>query len=441
MLIINELEEICQLYPDLKLEFKYEEWETDFLRFYQSQTNYNLSKNSPALHTVIHKGKKSYSFKLYAPTKQSIIEKIDNALSFIDSFSEDPHFDDIEDNLEKSEAKSPVDNIRNLPLASKINILQEISNAIAHHNFKIYGTFISNYVKTFYVNSNGVNKEEIVSPIMLEVKAMSDDNQVTVLETFGGDDLSTFDLDHFIENLHRKIKTAQQEIIDIEPGHYTAILSPRCIGEFLVYLSYSMRAKVLDAHESFFEDQLNKQVFPKNITIYDDPTHPDLIGYKYNEDGHIYKKTALIENGIFRNFMVDNYYGRKLNMKKNGATGKCLIMDTGKTKLDKMISSVKKGIFISSLHYMNFINHKETSVTGLTRDGTFLIENGKLTKVINNLRFTDKIADIIDNISEIENRSYTIPFSSNYGNFSIVSAKMPHVKTKDIFISSSTETI
>lgn len=441
MLISNELEKICQSYPDLKLEFKYEEWETEFLRFYQSQTNYNISKYSSALHTTIHKGKKSYSFKLYAPTKQNIIEKIDDALSFIDSFSEDPHFVDIEDNMEKSEVTSPVDNIRILPLQSKINILQEISNAIAHNNFKIYGTFISNFVKTYYVNSNGVNKEETVSPIMLEVKAMSDDNQVTVLETFGGNDLSTFDLDLFIENLHHKIKTAQQEVVDIEPGHYTAILSPRCIGEFIAYLSFSMRAEVLDAHESFFEDQLDKQVFPKNITIHDDPTHPKLIGYKYNDDGHIYKKTVLIERGIFRNFMVDDYYGRKLNMKKNGSMGKCLIMNPGKTNLDKMIGSVKKGIFISSLHYMNFINHKETSVTGLTRDGTFLIENGKLTKVINNLRFTDKIAHIIDNISEIENRSYTIPFSSNYGNFSIVSTKMPHVKTKDIFISSSTETI
>ena len=90
---------------------------------------------------------------------------------------------------------------------------------------------------------------------------------------------------------------------------------------------------------------------------------------------------------------------------------------------------------------MNFINRKETSVTGLTRDGTFLIENGKLTKAVNNLRFTEKISDVINGITDIENHSYTIPSSSNYGEFSIYSARMPHVKVKGFKISSSTRTV
>jgi predicted Zn-dependent protease len=90
---------------------------------------------------------------------------------------------------------------------------------------------------------------------------------------------------------------------------------------------------------------------------------------------------------------------------------------------------------------MNFINVKETSLTGLTRDGTFLIENGKITKVINNLRFTEKISSILENITEIEKNSFVIPFSSNYGAFEISSVKMPHVKVAKFHITSSTKTI
>jgi predicted Zn-dependent protease len=208
-----------------------------------------------------------------------------------------------------------------------------------------------------------------------------------------------------------------------------------------MYLESSIGASSLDSKQSFFEGKIDEKVFPENVTIIDDPHHPDLINFDYNGDGHIYNKLPIIQNGVFKNFFVDNYYGRKLKMEKNGAEGAALVMNTGDKNLDEMIGSVKNGLYISSLHYMNFINRKETSITGLTRDGTFLIEDGKITKVVNNLRFTEKISDIIKGIVEIENKSYTIPYSSNYGEFGIYSTRMPHVKVNGFKISSSTRTV
>jgi len=166
-----------------------------------------------------------------------------------------------------------------------------------------------------------------------------------------------------------------------------------------------------------------------------------IVNFDYNGEGHLYEKTPIFENGVFKNFLVDSYYANKLNMTENGAQGACLVMNTGDKEFDEMIKSTKKGLFISSLHYMNFINPKESSITGLTRDGTFLIEDGKLTKVVNNLRFTVKISDIINNITEIENKAHTFPQSDNYGQFSINSFSMPHVKVKAFNISSSTKTV
>lgn len=84
---------------------------------------------------------------------------------------------------------------------------------------------------------------------------------------------------------------------------------------------------------------------------------------------------------------------------------------------------------------------RDTSLTGLTRDGTFLIEDGKITKVVNNLRFTEHISEILKNVTALENKVYTIPFSSNYDMFDINTSKAPHAKIKEFFISSSTKTI
>ncbi|MCB5248105.1 MAG: metallopeptidase TldD-related protein, partial [Candidatus Cloacimonadales bacterium] len=84
---------------------------------------------------------------------------------------------------------------------------------------------------------------------------------------------------------------------------------------------------------------------------------------------------------------------------------------------------------------------RETSLTGLTRDGTFLIVDGKIKAVVNNLRFTERIARILENVVALENKAYTIPFSDNYDSFSISTTKAPHAKISGFNISSSTKTI
>jgi len=106
-----------------------------------------------------------------------------------------------------------------------------------------------------------------------------------------------------------------------------------------------------------------------------------------------------------------------------------------------MMAKVKRGLYISSLHYMNLINAKETSLTGLTRDGTFLIEDGKITAVVNNLRFTEKISRILENTLELEDKAYTIPFSENYADFDVSTVKAPHARISKFNITSSTKTI
>jgi len=355
----NELVQICEEYPDLKFKFSYSFWETDFLRFYRSQTNYNISKNSVSLGVDIHKGKKSYSFSIINPQKSLLLEKIEETKKIIDQLPEDPDFIDIEDDLSKNTEKEKENNIEKVSLEKKIKILDKISEAVTPFDFKIFGTFICNYSTLYIINSNGVNKREISSPIMLELKAVSNKNEVTVLETFGSENIDVLNLELFIKNLVAKVKVASEEVIDVDAGEYEVILAPRCIGEFLSYLTGNMNAQSLDSKNSFFEGKVDQKVFPEIFSLDDDPQNSELINFDYNHDGHIYKKLKLIENGIFKNFFVNNYYGRKLKMEKNGAEGSALVMATGEKELTDMISGIKKGLYISSLHYMNFINFKE----------------------------------------------------------------------------------
>jgi len=428
-------------YPFLKYQVSQRYWQTDFLRFYHSQTNYNISKENFALSVSLHKGKKGYSFNIDDPDEAKISKALSEALELIDALPEDPDFVNLETDLTKGKELPKKNNILEVSLETKTAILSRLAEAVKPHGFEIYGTFICNYEKNRILNSNGINKISYASPIYLEVKAVHNASQVTVLETFGGEDFSRFDAEDFTSRLLAKVLFGTNEIVDVEAGQYDVILAPRCVAEFIQYFASSMGAQSIDQKSSFFEDRVGEKLFPEFINIKDDPDDPDVISTEYNGEGHIYRPLPLIEKGAFQNYMCNTYYHHKTGLPKNGNNGSCLVMSSGDVSLEEMLGSIKNGLYISSLHYMNFMNQKETSLTGLTRDGTFLIEDGKITKVVNNLRFTERIERVFRAIVKLENRCYTIPFSGNYEFFEIEAVKAPHALVKDFNITSSTKTI
>lgn len=428
-------------HPELKFTISQSGWQTDFFRFYHSQTNYNISKDNVNLSAGLYKDKKSFSFSIDDPTPEKIDAAMLNALSIIDNLPEDPDFVDVEDDLTLAEPRSTVNNIEAIPLTRKTDILSSLAASAAKHDFELYGTFICNYYTARLMNSNKLDKSTSGSSIYLEIKAVHNKSQLTVMETFGGDDFSYFDLEDFRSRLMKKIEFCANEVTDVEAGTYDVVLAPRCVAEFVQYLSYGMSARALDQHSSYFEGKIDQQVFPAMVDITDDPGDPEMIRMDYGSGGHIYKPLKLIDKGYFRNFTCNQYYHYKTGLPKNGNTASCLKIATGQSSLEELISKVKKGLYISSLHYMNFINPKETSLTGLTRDGTFLIEDGKISKVVMNLRFTERIERILKNVVALENRAYTIPFSSNYESFEIETVKAPHALVTGFNITSSTNTI
>ncbi len=439
--IVRHLSTKLSSYPEWKHHATLLDWQSDFYRFYNSETNYNITKRNLSLDVTLYKGKRSFSFSIDDPAPAKIDRSLACALAIIDSLPEDPDFVDLETDQTVKPAKPKPNNVELLNLDSKISILNEISRVADKHGFDLFGTFICNYQHTRLINSNGLDKEQWASPIYFEVKAVRRSNQVTVLQTFGGERFDRFDLHDWMAELEHKLILAGLEVVDVEPGEYEVILAPRCAAEFLQYLSHGMSAHSYDQKNSYFQNSLGQQVFPPNITIRDDPEDEDIISFDYNDDGHVYRPLTLVDQGVFQNFLCGNYYAYKTGLRKNGNTGSCLVLQSGDADMDSMIRSVRKGLYISSLHYMNFINPKETTVTGLTRDGTFLIEDGVITKVVNNLRYTEKIARIFESITALERQGQTTPFSGNYEFFDITSSKTPHVLVSKFNITSSTRTI
>ena len=198
----------------------------------------------------------------------------------------------------------------------------------------------------------------------------------------------------------------------IDPGEYTVILEPLAVGDMLSMLSYmGLGATAFQEGRSFMSGRIGEKLSGDNITLWDDATDPRQCPMPFDWEGVPKRKVTLIENGIARGVAYDSYTANKEGKESTGhgfpapntfgPSPTHLFLAPGEAALDEMILSTDRGILVTRFHYTNIVHEKQTIFTGMTRDGTFLIENGKFSHPINNLRFTQSILDALSNVQMI----------------------------------------
>jgi len=202
-----------------------------------------------------------------------------------------------------------------------------------------------------------------------------------------------------------------RDAIEIEPGEYDVILEPAAVGGLISYLSYiGFSGRSVQEGMSFLADRLGEQVFGDNITLVDDCQDPNTIDFPFDFQGAKRQKLNIIENGVAKELAYDLESARKAGVETTGhsvgdpSVGGFplhLVMANGEAELGEMIAGTEKGLLITRFHYINVINPRKAILTGLTRDGTFLIENGRVKAPVKNLRFTQNIIDSLNQVEAI----------------------------------------
>jgi len=221
--------------------------------------------------------------------------------------------------------------------------------------------------------------------------------------------------------------------ITLDSGGYTVILSPQAVGDLVFYLTWSLNAKRVADGLSFYDDTaVEASVFGQNINIYDDVNDPGVFPWYFDYEGYERQSIPLIEKGVVKNMLYDNKTaqsmgrgelptGHAYSNKGLGGFSLHTVMAGGDASQDEMISSTKKGLFISELHYTNFVNPRVLLLTGLTRNGTFLIEEGQITRALSTMRFTQNLTEAFCNVSALSKELTVV----NAGGWAAV---MPSVK-------------
>ncbi|KPL07961.1 hypothetical protein AMJ86_02365 [bacterium SM23_57] len=230
----------------------------------------------------------------------------------------------------------------------------------------------------------------------------------------------------------------------IDPGEYTVVLEHAASCDFLLFLSWEAFGGLAFLEgRSCLSGKMGEKMFGDNITIRDNTYHPLTNGLQFDFEGMPRKPVTLIENGIVKAVVHDRETAQKAGVANTGhALPKPntygplplhLEMESGDSSLEDMITSTERGILVTHFHYTNVIDPMRMILTGMTRDGTFLIENGEIVGPVVNLRFTESVIKALNNVELIsEDRIFASPF---FGGGTVV----PAMKIHNFTFSSATE--
>ena len=205
----------------------------------------------------------------------------------------------------------------------------------------------------------------------------------------------------------RAVRKAVQsrDPVSLEPGRYTVVLEPTAVGNLLGLMAFAMNARAADEGRSFFAKagggtKIGEKVVDERVTIYSDPQDPDLLADPYTGEGLPIGRTVWVENGVVKNLGYDRFWADKKGVKPTPFGGGIKMLG-GTATLDELIAGVTRGLLVTRFWYIRGVDPRSILNTGLTRDGLFLIENGKVTKSVRNFRFNESPVIMLNNVEAL----------------------------------------
>jgi PmbA protein len=223
-------------------------------------------------------------------------------------------------------------------------------------------------------------------------------------------DISLIDSVALAESASRKARESRRPT-EIPAGRYTVILEPAAVLDLVGFLFYDFAATAVEDKRSCFTDRIGKKIFGDNITIWDDVYHPFQAGPPFDGEGVPRQKVLLVDRGVPKNLVYARGTAKRLKAKPTGhglslpnEWGEAplnLVFAGGKTSTDEMIASTEKGILVTRFWYIREVDPYQKILTGMTRDGTFLVENGKVTGAVKNFRFNQSMIEMLASVDAL----------------------------------------
>lgn len=246
------------------------------------------------------------------------------------------------------------------------------------------------------------------------------------------------------ELAERAANKARQGVgaVAVDVGAYTVILEPAAVGNLVQLLQSALVARAADEGRSFFSQEgggnrIGEQVIDERLSVLSDPTDPDLLARPFAADGMPLGPTKWIENGVLRNLEYDRYWANRQG-REPLPRGGGIKLTGGEGTVDDLVSTVNRGLLVARVWYVRAVDRRRLTYTGLTRDGVFLIEDGRIIRPVSNMRFKESIISILNNVESIGSAVRVVASESGGLGVPVV---VPPVVVRDFHFTSGSDAI
>lgn len=231
----------------------------------------------------------------------------------------------------------------------------------------------------------------------------------------------------------------------LEPGVYPAILEPQAVADLLGFFAFGFDARSAEEGRSPFsasegKTKVGQQVFDERINIYSDPWHPDLPGAQSAQGGIPTQKIYLVRNGVVENLIYSRFWAKQKGKEPTpGPVNSIMESSKSPVAIEDMIKSMDRGLLLGRFWYIRSLDPRTVTQTGLTRDGIWYIENGKIQYPVKNFRFNQSVMQLLapGNVDMI-GKPERVGTSEGQGGNSLL---LPALKVKQFHFSSQSEAV
>ena len=278
----------------------------------------------------------------------------------------------------------------------------KVVNAARARGLTAFGAFSTGAQSVAVASTAGIRQYHQGTTANANAVLMSDDASGTAMAL--SSDVADIDMESIGEAAARKAERGASPE-DIEPGTYQVVLEETAVAQMVEFLAFeSFNGLFHEEGRSFTSSSMGKAVMGGNISIWDDGIDQSGIASPFDGEGVARERVDFIENGVLKAVVYDHQTASKYGAKNTGhawtapnpygPVASNLFMAPGEAdSVEELVGSVERGVWVSTFHYTNLLEPMRVVLTGMTRHGAFMIENGKVTKPLRNLRFTQSVLD------------------------------------------------
>lgn len=311
--------------------------------------------------------------------------------------------------------------------------------------YECFGAFSTGTAVIALGNSRGLRAYNKGTDAVLRLTVKSTEG--SAFGQCGHRDIRALDFDRFHADVLARTRMAQKPR-KAKPGTYTVLLTPEAVFEILTFLGFiGFNALRYSEGRSCLMGKLGKRIFSKKLTIVDDPLDERGFAFPFDLEGTPKKKLTLVEQGKVTSLVHDKKTAHRMKQRSTGHyTGPDsgpaplnMVLKEGNRSLEQLRREIKKGIEVSALHYVNVVEPKSLTLTGMTRNGTFMIEDGAIAYPLKNLRFNQSILLLLKHIADISSTVRLVEGGNNYGQRFPWGFILPFVIVEDFNFTGETE--